>query len=371
MSALPITQLIAPTDRLDLGIGQPDPAFLPIALFEQLRADPMSLAYGAPAGDGRFRTALASWLTEHYPVSVAADNLLITNGSTNALDRICASFARPGDTVLVDDPTYFIARSLLADHELTLVPIPRDDDGPDPEALSALIDQHKPAFCYCIPTFHNPTGHTLSSERRRQLVAVARQSDCLLVADEVYQLLHFETPPPPPLASFDARAPVISIGSFSKILAPGLRLGWIQTNPDLLDKLTQSAVFNSGGGLNPFTSALVQPLLQDGRLNTHLLQLRQQLTCRCQALVTALHQEMGEAIRFTAPQGGYFIWAKLNRSIDSETLLPDAIAAGAGFLPGARFSAEAANHSALRLCFAYYPEEQLVEAVRRLASVIR
>ncbi|PTY35956.1 hypothetical protein BGP77_01110 [Saccharospirillum sp. MSK14-1] len=371
MSVLPITQLIAPTDRLDLGIGQPDPAFLSAVLFEPLQADALSLAYGAPAGDGRFRTALGGWLTEHYPVSVAPEHLLITNGSTNALDRICASFARPGDTVLVDDPTYFIARTLLADHELTLIPIPRDAEGPDPLALSALIDQHKPAFCYCIPTFQNPCGYTLSSARRQQLVDVARQSNCLLVADEVYQLLHFDTPPPPPLASFDEQAPVISIGSFSKILAPGLRLGWIQTNPELLDKLTQSAVFNSGGGLNPFTSALVQPLLEDGRLNTHLMQLRQQLKDRCQALVAALHEHLGDAISFTAPQGGYFIWVTLNSPIDSETLLPDAIAAGAGFLPGARFSAQADNRSALRLCFAFYDEERLVEAVRRLASVIR
>ena len=150
-----------------------------------------------------------------------------------------------------------------------------------------------------------------------------------------------------------------------------MRLGWIQTNPELLDKLTQSAVFNSGGGLNPFTSALVQPLLQDGRLNTHLVQLRQQLQSRCQVLVTALHEHLGEAISFTTPQGGYFIWAQLNRPVDSETLLPEAMAAGAGFLPGARFSAQVDNHSALRLCFAYYDEAHLVEAVRRLASVIR
>jgi len=314
---------------------------------------------------------MADWLSEHYPLAVAADNLLITNGSTNALDRICASFARPGDTVLVDDPTYFIARRLLADHELNLIAIPRDSDGPDLQALSELIEQHKPAFCYCIPTFHNPCGDTLSSERRAQLVDIARQHNCPLVADEVYQLLHFDTPPPAPLASFDTRAPVISIGSFSKILAPGLRLGWIQTNPELLDKLTQSAVFNSGGGLNPFTSALVQPLLQDDRLNAHLVQLRQQLKSRCRALVTALHQEMGEAISFTAPQGGYFIWAKSNRPIDTETLLPEAIAAGVGFLPGARFSGHPDHHSALRLCFAYYPEDLLVDAVVRLASVIR
>lgn len=370
MSALPITQLSAPTDRLDLGIGQPDPTFLPIALFEQLRADPLSLAYGAPAGDGRFRKALATWLSEHYRVPVEADRLLISNGSTNALDRICASFARPGDTVLVDDPTYFIARQLLADHQLTLIPVPRDDQGLDAQALKALIDQHQPAFCYCIPTFHNPCGHTLTVERRAQLVDIARQTGCLLVADEVYQLLHFDTPPPPPLASFDAQAPVISIGSFSKILAPGLRLGWMQTTPPLLEKLTQAALFSSGGGLNPFTSALVQPLLQNGRLNAHLVWLRQQLQRRCQALVTALHQQMGTAVSFTAPLGGYFIWATLNRPIDSETLLPEAMAAGAGFLPGARFSDHPDNRSALRLCFAYYDEHQLVEAVRRLARII-
>lgn len=369
MSDLPITQLTAPTDRIELSIGQPDPKLLPAELFQQLNSDTLALAYGAPAGDGRFRDSLATWLSGHYGVGVSAESLMVTNGSSNALDLICARFSQPGDTVLVEDPTYFIARRQLADHGLKTVAMPMDAEGPDPAGLEALIEEHRPAFCYCIPTFHNPGGYTLSAERRAGLVAVARRTGCPLVADEVYQLLHFDAAPPPPLACFDDQAPVLSIGSFSKILAPGLRLGWIQSNGRLQQRLTDAALIASGGGLNPFTSALVRPLIDSGRLDDHLRQLRGTLAARRDALAAALSRDLNGQLSFTTPDGGYFIWARLSHRQDAEALLPEALKAGVGFLPGQRFSDHPDQARAMRLCFAFYDAADLDQACRRLASL--
>ncbi len=363
-----VTQLAPPPDRIDLGIGQPDPALLPASLFRDLTCPPDNLAYGAEIGDGRFLRALARWLEQHYGTAVEPEDLMVTNGSSNALDMICHRFARRGDTVLVEDPTYFLARRQLADHGLEAVAVPMDSGGVDPQQLEALIRHHQPAFFYTVPTFHNPTGVTQNVERRGQVTALARRYDCPVVADEVYQLLHYDRPPPPPLATFDREAPVLSIGSFSKILAPGLRLGWIQASPGLLAKLTSSALLASGGGLNPFAAGLVRPLLENGAADRHLATLRGTYARRRDRLADALRRHLGERARFTRPEGGYFIWCELPAGTDADALLGEARLQGAGYVPGARFSGSPAAAGALRLCFAYYDETALAEAARRLAA---
>lgn len=362
-------QLTPPADRIDLGIGQPDPALLPADLFEQSHIDAAVLAYGTEAGDERFRSALAHWLNQHQSQPASPDNLMVTTGSSNALDMICTRFSKPGDTVLVEDPTYFIARKQLADHGLTAVAVPMDDDGVDILELAARIEQHKPAFFYTVPTFHNPTGITQSAERRAQLVALARDTACPVVADDVYQYLFYAGPPPDPLASLDERAPVLSIGSFSKLLAPGLRLGWIQGQPEMLSRLIGSALLASGGGLAPVTSSLVRPLLEDGRFDQHLARLTTVYRKRLAALVRGLEEHLGDRLVWHAPEGGFFIWTHWRNGADTEALLPRAHKAGVGYQPGGKFSDSPDQASAMRLCFAFYDEAQLTEASLRLSQL--
>lgn len=363
------TQVTAPTDRIDLGIGQPDPALLPAELFQHNSLEASSLAYGTEAGDERFRNALAAWLNQRQRQPAGTDNLMVTTGSSNALDMICTRFSQPGDVVLVEDPTYFIARRQLADHGLTTVAVPMDEYGVDIRELAALIAQHKPAFFYTIPTFHNPTGITQSAERRAQLVALARDTGCPVVADEVYQYLYYEQPPPDPLASLDDRAPVLSIGSFSKLLAPGLRLGWIQGQPENLAPLIDSALLASGGGLAPVTSSLVRPLLEEGRFDQHLARLTTIYRNRLATLVQGLEYRLGDRLELTVPKGGYFIWAHWRNGVDTEALLPRAHEVGVGFQPGRKFSASPKQACAMRLCFAFYDEAKLTEACVRLAKL--
>jgi DNA-binding transcriptional MocR family regulator len=362
-------QLTPPTDRIDLGIGQPDPALLPGQLFQHASIDATSLAYGAQAGDERFRHVLANWLSQRQTRPVSPGHLMVTNGASNALDMICTRFSKPGDTVLVEDPTYFIARKQLADHGLKVIAVPMDENGVDILKLAALIEAHKPAFFYTIPTFHNPTGITQSLERRVQLAALARKTGCLVAADEVYQQLFYGEAPPDPLASIDAGAPIVSIGSFSKLLAPGLRLGWIQGQGFVLDTLTGSALLASGGGLAPVTSTLVRPLLEDGRFDRHLASLTGILEGRLKTLAHSLQEQLGDRLSLSVPSGGYFIWAKWMNGVDTTELLPKAHKAGTGYQPGGYFSDSPALASAMRLCFAYYDEAQLTEACVRLGRL--
>ena len=176
---------------------------------------------------------LADFLSQGYDDQVQPQQLITTAGASQALDLICTFFTRPGDTVFVEEPSYFLAlRILQEDHRLHAVPIATDEDGLVPAAVEEALTRHRPVFLYTIPTYQNPTGRTLSRGRRQELLALAEAHDFLIVADEVYHLLHFGTPPPPPFAAQVDSGRVLSIGSFSKILAPGLRLGWMQTTPE-------------------------------------------------------------------------------------------------------------------------------------------
>ena len=370
MSRLATTQLTRPEGIIDLSIGQPDASLLPTSIFDANNIDAPSLAYGAPAGDGRFREAMGHWLTEHCGTQVKGEALLITNGSSNAIDMICTRFSRAGDTVLVEEPTYFIALKQFTDHGLNVVPVAMDDNGLEPEALATAIEQYQPAFIYSIPSFHNPTGIDQPLPRRQQLVAIAKQHQCLLVADEVYPLLDYGKEPAAPLASLDTDAPVLSIGTFSKILAPGLRLGWLQGSPDLIDQLSSSGLISSGGGLSPVTSALVRPLLINGHLSQHLAQLRHTLKERRDTLANALHRHCGDRLQFNLPHGGYFLWAHTQADIDTQKLLPRAKAEGVGYLPGAACYTHTNKTNAMRLCFAFYDKEELALAGERLGLVL-
>ena len=364
-------QITKPKNIIDLGVGQPDPSLLPASLFQPLAFHRQDLGYGEEAGASSFRQTLADWLSMDYNQPITADQLMITNGSSNALDMICAQFAEPGATVLVEDPTYFIALNFFAERGIHAVAIPMDDDGIQLDALESALQQHQPAFIYTIPSYHNPTGITQPHERRGALVALAKKHQCLLVADEVYQSLYYQKKPPPPLACYDNDAPVLSVGTFSKILAPGLRLGWIQGTGAPIKKLLKSALLKSGGGLAPVTSALVEPLIANGDFHAYLMELRQTYKTRLDTLYDGLKKHMGDNLQMTKPEGGYFLWATLTSGSDVANKLAAAKNEGVNFLGGTLFSANEGYTSSMRLCFAWYAEEELEIACERLAQLFK
>lgn len=369
------TQLDATADIIDLGIGQPSPSLLPLELIEKAAADrlqksPDLLAYGYEQGDGHFRRTLAGFLSDAYGVGVHAGSLFITAGASQGLDLICTLFTKPGDTVLVEDPTYFLALRIFSDHRLNVVGVPIDENGLVLPALEDRLAHTKPAFIYTIPTFHNPGGCVLAADRRKKLVKISREHDLPVVADEVYHLLNYTATLPLPLACHADEAPILSLGSFSKILAPGLRLGWVQTGEHFMKRLTSCGLLDSGGGLNPFTSSLAGSAIELGLQQSHLTKLRTTYAKRLRTMCSTLKKVAGSRLIFTPPDGGFFVWAALPENINSTALLTAARVAGVGFLPGARCSPSGGRQNWIRLSFAYYDSETIETGCRLLGQII-
>ncbi len=372
------TQIQSDEAIIDLGNGQPSPELLPAELLwhgAQERfadADKSWLQYGPEEGDGYFRLALASFLTKAYGVSVPAQELFITAGASQGLYLVASLVSRPGDTILVEEPSYFLALRMFADLGLHIEGVPVDDQGLSVDALEERLkgerSRPKPAFLYTIPTFQNPSGRTLSAQRRAKLAVLSAEHDLLVLADEVYQLLHFEEAPPAPLRCFQGGR-MVSFGSFSKILAPGLRLGWLQADPELLKTLSEAGLVKSGGGLNPFASAMVRSLLDSGKLDANIEQLRRTYRERSRTLQDALRASLGERAGFVNAQGGYFLWLHTpGRNL--REMLPEARKAGVSYHPGGLFGAGRALDEFARLCFAHYEPASIVLAVERFAATL-
>ena len=378
MNDLRIVQLNLPPKMIDFGVGQPGPALLPLALLRKAAENRLDgndapfLAYGAEQGNGNFRAALAAFLAEHYYIPVGADQLFVTAGASMGLDLLCTLFARPGDTIFVEEPSYFLALRIFADHHLKIVSLPMDENGLIIQAVEERLSRHKPVFLYTVPTFHNPSSITLRADRRKQLVELSRKYDFLIIADEVYHLLNFAAePPPPPMAKYIASDTVLSLGSFSKIMAPGLRLGWIQTGPQLLNQIIGCGLLESGGGLNPFTSALICSAIEMGLQHDQLKTLISTYTERKIALSKALKKHLPEFVRFIEPDGGFFIWLVFPEDLDAGQLLAEARRNNVGYLPGVKFSSRRGLINCARLSFSYFDIPQLEEGARRLAEVFK
>jgi DNA-binding transcriptional MocR family regulator len=370
-------QLNLPPDVIDFGAGQPSRHLLPIEMLREAAAnrlgndDTAYLAYGVMPGDGFFRQALAEFLSRQYQMRVDFSDLFVTGGASQGLDLICTLFSRPGDTIFVEEPSYFLALRIFDDHGLNIVSLPMDDQGLIVEAVEHKLSQHTPAFLYTIPTFHNPSSVTLSAERRNRLVQLSRQHNFPIVADEVYHLLNFSAAPPPPLASYIESSPVISLGSFSKIMAPGLRLGWIQAEAAILERFCDCGLVDSGGGLNHFTSGVMRSAIELGLLEKQLTNLKSVYSLRKIALSNTLRELLPDGVRFVEPEGGFFIWLEFADSIDTVKMLAAARQHNVGFLPGIKFSSQNGLSNCARLSFAYFDVPELEEGTRRLAKVIR
>lgn len=378
MPQLYTTQANVPPDFTDFGVGQPDMNILPLDIMRQAAEHRLSqpdtgiLNYGIEAGDGYFLYALANFLTQQYGFPVNYEHLFLNASASQALDMICTLFTKPGDTIFVEEPTYFLARIIFADHELNIISIPVDQYGLRVDLVEEALQTHKPAFIYTIPSFHNPTGFTLTQERREKLVALSQQHGFLIAADEVYQMLYYgDTPPPPSFGAYIDSGTVIAIGTFAKILAPGIRVGWMHTAPQLIKKFFHSGVVESGGSLNHFASSIVRSVLELGLQEQYLAYLRQTYRSRIAAMDGALRQHLVGKVEWTTPEGGYFFWLRLPAGSDAVELRELAKAHKVGFQPGYAFSSQDGLRDYVRLCFAFYDEARIVDGIERLTAVFR
>jgi len=373
-NVIPTYQTYVPEGMIDLGVGNPDFALLPLDMLRRAaeacfaKGNPTFLQYGTEQGNGYFRLALADFLSQGYGFSVDFDTLFVNNGISNGLDSICAHFTRPGDTIFVEEPTYFLALRIFRDHRLHIVPIQTDENGLVIEALEEKLTEFQPKFLYTVPTFQNPGGFTFPDERREQLVDLSQGYEFLIVADEVYHFLNYSGRKIKPFAAYTDLETVISLGSFSKILAPGLRLGWMQAHRDRIKPLVSSGLLDSGGGLNPFTSAIVRELIEAGDLEKNITGLIATYRSRLSVMDASLRRELPQ-VEFKTPEGGFFFWVRLF-GVDASQLRDEARKFNVGFRQGALFSSQDGMRDYIRLCYTFYDEEKIEEGIRRLRQCL-
>lgn len=379
---LPDIQLSLRPGIVEFGWGHPDAALLPVADLSRAAAHALAthgtdpLAYGAAQGPARLITQLQAHLARSDGQAPPAEQLMITGGISQALDLLCAQLSRPGDVALVEAPSYHLAQRIFNDHGLRMVGVPADGQGLHVEAAEALLTMlrrrgERVAFLYTVATFNNPSGASLSPERRYTLAALARREGLTVIEDEAYGELWYDGPPPPPVASFAPGGPVVRLGSFAKCLAPGLRLGWMQAAPALIERCMASGLLDSGGGVNHFTAHVVAAYLELGLLDAHIEGLRVAYRARRDALLAALARHLPAGCTWNPALGGFFVWVRLPAELDATAMLLDAEEAGVSYLPGARFYPESGGQNYLRLSFSLLPLDQLDEGARRLGAVIR
>lgn len=372
---LQTVQTLIPSDVIDLGAGEPQLDLLPLDMLRAAAADRLAvgdkdfLQYGLEQGGGAFRVALAGFLSSRYGFPVSHDELFTTAGISSALALLCSLFTKPGDTIFVEEPSYFLALRIFADYGLRVVSIQTDEAGLVIDDLIHALSESKPKFLYIIPTFQNPSGQTLSQERREQLVELAKKHDFLIFADEVYQFLSYIQTPPKSFGAYIDSEHVISLGSFSKILAPGLRLGWLQTHKSIIQKIITCGMLDSGGGMNPFTSAIVRSLIENGGLDRNISTLLGVFGERVRGMSDLLQKHIPQA-HFIPPQGGYFFWLRIP-GVDAKELRKKAQANKTDLRPGILFSSQNGLREHFRLSISYYEISRIEEGIVRLKQSLK
>lgn len=362
--------------------GFPDPSLFDVdgireAVNNALTHDSgAALQYGATEGFNPLREQLAALMAQKGCNNVQPDQLIVTTGSQQALDLIGKTLIDAGDKVIVEGPTFLATIQCFRLYGADLVSAPIDAHGVQVDALEALIVEHKPKLIYLIPTFGNPSGATLTLERRKRVLELAAKYQTLVVEDDPYGDLYFDAPPPPSLLALSAevagsRDYLVHCGSLSKILSPGLRIGWMIAPPELLGKATMCKQF-SDAHTSTFAQATAAHYLKAGRMPATLERVRRVYAERALAMGEALHRDIGDKISFTAPQGGLFFWARLTDKtpLTGSTLAQSAIEKGVAFVPGAPFYANNPDHATLRLSFATADVDKINEGISRLAQAL-
>jgi 2-aminoadipate transaminase len=363
--------------------GFPDSAMFDVAGIQEaankaLAEEPgAALQYGATEGYNPLREQLAAFMGTKG-VDVSPEGLIVTTGSQQALDLLGKTMISPGDKVIVEGPTFLATIQCFRLYGAELISAPIDANGVKTDELEKLIAQHKPKFVYLIPTFGNPSGAMLSLERRKKVLELAVKYQTLIVEDDPYGDLYFNAAPPPSILSLSKDVPgsrelIAHCGSMSKVLSPGLRVGWMIGPAELLAKATMCKQF-SDAHTSTFAQATAAQYLKAGRMPATLARVRKVYGERAVAMGAALKRELGDAVEFTQPQGGLFFWARLTgaggKTKDAGEFAKKAIEQGVAFVPGAPFYAGNPDMATFRLSFATADVGKIEEGVGRLGKAL-
>lgn len=360
-------------DIVRFAMGSPADEAVPLEEFRDIAArviDHNSMAYGATEGEPRLLRALVGYLAgTSDPTS--EDRVTITAGGMQGLDLACKIFINPGDLVIVESPTYTNGSATALSYGAELLEAPTDKNGLIVEALPELIEAagRTPKAIYTIPNFQNPAGVTLSLPRRHQLLELAHKWNAVIIDDDPYGLLRFEGEDLPSLQALSPGDPLLfSVRTFSKILAPGLRVGWVDTDPAL-----RQLVINAKQAMDTCTNVPAQHIIAEfirrGGLDNHLAGLRTEYKRRKDSMQESLRRNLGSRVTTTDPEGGFFLWLTLqgeDARISTRKLFETALEEGVAFIPGPALSASGKFDDSLRLCFASTSPERAEEGIIRL-----
>jgi 2-aminoadipate transaminase len=327
-----------------------------------------ALQYATTEGEPVLREHLARRMSARG-LPTDADDLLVTTGSQQGLSLLATALLDPGDTVLVEDPCYLAALQAFGLAGARVVAVPGDADGVDPRALEELVARERPKLFYTVPTFQNPTGRTLPAERRAAVAEVAARCGVWIVEDDPYGELRYDGERVPWIASYPgAEDRTVLLGSFSKVMAPGLRLGWLRA-PAALRRAC--AVAKQAADLHtPTVNQLAAARYLTG-LDAHVIRVRDVYRERRDAMLAGLAEALPDGSTWDRPQGGMFLWARLPGSYDTTALLPKVVRHNVAYVPGAPFYAGEPDRSTLRLCFVTQTPEEIGEGLRRLGDGLR
>jgi 2-aminoadipate transaminase len=364
--------------------GFPDPALFDVEGL-QMSADAVLsnnpgpvLQYGATEGWGPLREQISHFMA-CKGATVSPDGLIVTTGSQQALDLIGKTMISPGDKVIVEAPTFLATIQCFRLYGAHLIGAPIDANGVDVDRLEQLIDEHKPKLVYLIPTFGNPSGATLSLERRLRVLEIAARTHTLIVEDDPYGELYFDLAPPPSLLALSDQVPgsreyLVHCGSLSKVLSPGLRVGWMIAPPELLARATMCKQFSDAHTSN-LTQAIGAHYLTLGRLDAALAVVRSTYAERARVMAASLQSTLGGKIAFDAPKGGMFFWARLTGAeggpANAAEFAKRAIERLVAFVPGVPFYAHDPDPATLRLSFATADVAKIEEGVARLGHALQ
>jgi len=367
-------------DVISLGGGVPDPASFPMEEIKRIILDVIedkgaaALQYAPTEGLDELRREIASFMTKRG-VKAGEENVLVTSGSQEALELIARVFIDLGDPVVSENPTYLGAIQAFSVYEPRMVGIPMDEEGVRVDVLQKELrrfggEGERVKLAYLIPTCQNPTGRTASLERRKVVLELAEEHDFLVVEDDPYSYFYLDGVEPPSLKSMDGGGRVIYVSTVSKILAPGLRLGWVVADEEIIEKLAiakQSVTLQS-----PTLSMYVLlEALRRGLVERQLPRLKEIYRVRRDTMLEALEAYMPEGVRWTRPSGGMFVWVEAPERVDMDALLPVALREyKVAYVPGSSFHVDGGGRNTARLSFSYPPLDAIREGVARLARLI-
>ncbi len=367
-------------DTISFGGGAPAKETLPAKqlaeicgeLFSNPELGARMLQYGAPEGERELRQVVAEYLLQPKGVNAAADEIMIVNGGLETMNLMCQVFIDPGDVILVEAPTFVHCVEIFEMFQARCIAVDTDDEGICPEDVEAKIKQYKPKFVYVIPTFQNPSGRTLTLERRKKLAELGTKYDVIILEDDPYRDIRFEGEELPPIKSFDKSGNTVLANSFSKIFSAGARLGYVNAAPEILHKM-----YNAKTATNSQTNTTLQLICAEffrrGYFDEHLEKTRALYRSRRDVMMESIDRFFPKGTKHTYPQGGLFTWVELPEGIDTTELLKKANANKLAFVAGEAFFTEGGGKgkNCMRMSFGNVPEDKIRIGVERLGNLIK